>query len=852
MGGVAAMLLMSGAEAQLEASSFGQPLTVAPSSLPNTYYYTARPVVAPRDGANVSLNPPALNWPGAGESRLTYDVELCSNSEFSGGDLLRREGIGYTVFTFSKQLAPGTWYWRYAVNADGKKTWSDIHHFVVDEKTPVFVPPSSEQVIANLNRNHPIVLSYGVAQDKVIEHANSFPKIKESVIADADRILNTKIIDFDHFDHSQMTARNYGRLKAKQLRLLRPLAKAYLLTKDEKYCQNAILRIEEAWQWKDLNYQSDMMYADFIRYLGEAYDTYQDALPSAFRESMLEQISEFLDHQYQKWSGKVENRHLDNHFWQVEISGYFYNAVATLSALPENKKYIDHAYQIFLARAPVAGGNGGGWANGLPYFAVNTSTVGDMAYFLQVVGGAPLFQKPWYQKLPDYYIQCGPAGAPTDGFGDMHDRVSQKGQGSVLPYLVMADSNPKALWQLNNIDQGSSLGDERRGNAEIQWLMLLTNTQKLSSKQAFSEDDLPEAMLFPEVGLVSMHTGVANPPEDTAVYFRSSPFGAFGHMHANQNAFNLVHKADKLFYSAGYYTSFADPHSVTSYRHTRAHNSMLINHRGQAFGHQGYGFIKRYAGNSKITYTCGEAAKAYRPMEDEMWLGIVNHTYAEAGIDPLADFGDAKLNSYERHIAFLRPNVLVVYDVIDAKDPVSAQFLLNSPHLVNQNDDHTIQLKTEKSAAEAHIFCSSPANISINDDDFITPVDHLQKYAKDALKKQYHFSYETSEKSSQIRFLCIIGIGDSEKDLEALAYTRMDNGVIQLGEYTIQAELDTTQPPSLHVLAEGEELHVNEIPDVVLGESVIKVKGSVSLLSEKRNGLNVHVSTADTAPNISE
>ena len=76
--------------------------------------------------------------------------------------------------------------------------------------------------------------------------------------------------------------------------------------------------------------------------------------------------------------------------------------------------------------------------------------------------------------------------------------------------------------------------------------------------------------MFAGVGLAALHTDVLNSARDTAVYFRSSPFGAKGHMHANQNAFNLSRRGEPLFYSSGYYTSFGDPHSLSSYRHTRA------------------------------------------------------------------------------------------------------------------------------------------------------------------------------------------------------------------------------------------------------------------------------------------
>jgi hypothetical protein len=109
----------------------------------------------------------------------------------------------------------------------------------------------------------------------------------------------------------------------------------------------------------------------------------------------------------------------------------------------------------------------------------------------------------------------------------------------------------------------------------------IVNDIRFGTPQVAPPVNLPQARLFPGVGLAALHTDVLNSSRDTAVYFRSSPFGAKGHMHANQNAFNLSRRGEPLFYSTGYYTSFADAHSMSSYRHTLAHNTILVNGRGR-------------------------------------------------------------------------------------------------------------------------------------------------------------------------------------------------------------------------------------------------------------------------------
>ena len=43
------------------------------------------------------------------------------------------------------------------------------------------------------------------------------------------------------------------------------------------------------------------------------------------------------------------------------------------------------------------------------------------------------------------------------------------------------------------------------------------------------------------------------------------------------NAFNTFYGGKAIFYSSGHRTGFTDDHCMSSYRNTRAHNSILVN-----------------------------------------------------------------------------------------------------------------------------------------------------------------------------------------------------------------------------------------------------------------------------------
>ena len=99
------------------------------------------------------------------------------------------------------------------------------------------------------------------------------------------------------------------------------------------------------------------------------------------------------------WPGNIEGRQVENHFWQVELSGNFTAALATVHDLEASREMLEYTYELFLARFPNLATPDGGWAEGLGYFGVNKSAVVDMALLLKKVGHVDVFQKEWYRSL---------------------------------------------------------------------------------------------------------------------------------------------------------------------------------------------------------------------------------------------------------------------------------------------------------------------------------------------------------------------------------------------------------------------------------------------------------------------
>ena len=144
----------------------------------------------------------------------------------------------------------------------------------------------------------------------------------------------------------------------------------------------------------------------------------------------------------------------------------------------------------------------------------------------------------------------------------------------------------------------------------------MANCQKNDYVSDFP-DSHPKMMWLEDMGEVIAHSDVKNVDNDFAMSFRSSTFGSGSHTLADQNSFNVLYRGDYVYNSTGYYQNFSDKHNILSYRHSRAHNTILVDGIGQPFSTTGYGDITRAMGGDHIAYCLGDASHAYSGISND-------------------------------------------------------------------------------------------------------------------------------------------------------------------------------------------------------------------------------------------
>ena len=140
--------------------------------------------------------------------------------------------------------------------------------------------------------------------------------------------------------------------------------------------------------------------------------------------------------------------------------------------------------------------------------------------------------------------------------------------------------------------------------------------------------------------------------------FKSSPFGSFNHSHPDQNSFIIEAFGENLAIKSGYYDFYHSAHDSGFTRKTGAHNSVTV---ANSLGQQDDSF----AAKGKLT------AFLHHPKFD-LVSGDASDAYTDS----------SRMEFFERHMLYLRPDMFVVIDELKNNHPKGKAFewWLNAEH----------------------------------------------------------------------------------------------------------------------------------------------------------------------------
>lgn len=753
-----------------------------PAGIPDAYQDKIRTQPYPKADNELYLNPAPLIVPQAMKTGERLLFSLSRTEDFSSSETLLSEPQEWCMYNLHRRLEVGTWYWRFrSTNLNGTTPgeWSAIYRFEVKNDTPEFVTPPFQTFLANAPRLHPRIYCFlddriGEARNRVTSH----PEYAE---------LQSRASQALKAEYTGMTDL-YSR--AEELRQHATyLYQAYHLTQKEIYAEKLRQLLEALIVAPPADGQlfaSNFTASNIAWCLVAAYDLLYNNLSASDRTAAEELMMRVARYYYKVNCGFQENHLFDNHFWQQNMRVLFQVALSLYDKPAYSSEVLpmmEYYYELWTARAPASGFNRDGiWHNGTGYFSANILTLAYMPSLLSFISQYDYLSHPWYQNVGRSLVYTCPPGSKSNGFGDNSEKGSEPNRlvAAFADYLACETGDSYAGWY------AGECRELLRRDYELRLYRMCTEQDYNTTFPARAD----KMVWYKDAGEVAMHSAPEDTGKDLALSFRSSTFGSGSHTTASQNAFNLLYKGVDVYRSTGYYQNFSDAHNLMSYRHTRAHNSLLVNGIGQPYSTEGYGSVMRAMGGQHISYCLGDASHAYRGISnDPMWVGY----FKQAGIEqtPENGFGATPLTKYRRHVLMLHPHTVIVYDELEASEAVRWEWLLHSPTEFKMDATKktlSTNNKTKGWMAVTQLFGGHVFTLSQTDRFVVPPAITGAEYPN-----QWHLTARV-DGCSATRFLAIIQVGD-----EAVSIINRDGDTFNVGDWTIKAVLDASKAPELTV-----------------------------------------------------
>jgi len=786
---------------------------------------------SPARGITVAVNDPTLMWPRVKGKDVLYDIRLSADSSFQDSGVIAGEAIPWTVFNPHQGLGKGLWYWQYRVHG---KQWSPLQYFRVSDTAKDAVSASYEKFASAVPAAHPRLL-VDPGDLTAFRASRSASPEAARIIREADALLKTPLPDDTPLrdmlkGHTAYQSKKLNQYRAKHLGFdvrdaIERFAEAYLLTGDKRYAERGA-----SWTTRVASWDPDgpTGYSDFgdgacMEAMAIGFDSFYDLFTPQQKTALLSSIRTRGNRFYTSWVNDLDAKVLSGHIWQFLFHNLFRTALAVHGDLKDADTWLHFLYDVWLARAPVLGGPDGGWAEGMSYFSINTEVLLDIPTVIKHYTGYDVIaHTPWYSRNAYWLYYAYPPGSGSDGFGDNSEALL--GPDSI--YLAYADALSKltgsrvAATYARKIEEGRaySLADTQ----VLRWFRL-RYLWNVSRPDTLPDGTLPRAVDFPDVGLVEMHSDLGRPAKDLMVGFRSSPFGAYGHMLADQNTFNILYGGKPLFYVTGAKLAMQDPLRLQWYKATIGHNGILVDGKGQLFGPDDYGWIARFLGGNSLCYTVGDATMAY-------------------GRDGTKDA--TGLRRFKRHMLFLYPDIVVIYDELKADHPVTWNWIIHSPgKFVLDSAKGRFDVSAAGVSAEGRLFSPVPLTWSMWDTMTVKGVVWMEKRSMGGKKggspfDAWHLRADNAGKVSATRLLAVIRVNTgAEPSPDPAGFAPDSAGRINVGGWTITAEMDTSRPALLTAVNHAQTTAFSSGGDALkVGGQIFRGTPGASKLAEKISG----------------
>ena len=708
----------------------------------------------PTDGQASPTNPPSFVWRPQ-KNAVTYEIQCASDKKFVKIDY-SASGIPYNCHCPSKTLRPGRWYWRfrYTDKDTRQSAWSKVRSFTIAPSAVAMPMPSRRELLGRIPKTHPRLFVRPEQLPALRKlAAGDLKDITKSLVARCDRLLKRPPDTTEPPKYPKGMKRGgdpwrkmwWGNRNRTQAVLSNAATLGFtrLITGNNAYGQEAKRLLLAAAKW-------DPKGATGYRYNDEAgmpY-AYYFARTYTFVNDILSEDEKALCRRIMTVRGEEMYRHLaSRHIWRPYSSHsnrawHFLGevGVAFLDEIPQAGQWVYFAMNVFYNVYPVWSDADGGWHEGTVYWSSYIGRFTWWADVMRVAMGVDAYKKPYFSKIGYYQMYLQPPGSVGGGFGDLVAKRKSKDTRDLMTVLTAQARNGHWQWY---VDQHG--GPSHRSD----YIAFIRGA--LPKVTARRPDDLPSSKCFRGTGQAMLNCDLKSAANNVEIIFKSSPFGTQSHGYESNNSMLLYAFGERLLIRTGRRDSYGSDHHRNWMWNTKSTNCITVDGIGQK-GHSAAarGKIIAFATSDKIDYVAGEAGAAY---------------------------GGA-LKRFTRHILFVKPELVIVYDQLEAAKPAEFQWHLHSLKKMQIAGQSDILITNEKAAARVAFLTPAGLKLSLTDKFDPPPRPRIKL-------TEWHLTARTPKKAKQMEFVTIIRPYRAGKQTPPLAAKlhKLANG------YAVQADI---------------------------------------------------------------
>lgn len=741
----------------------------------------------PVNGSECYFNAPILRWPYQKGKQSKYELQLSKDASFQDANCISVTDLESAFYNPHKLLDQGKWWWHYRVVG---KDWSKPLYFIISDKAKPMVSPSAEKFLAGVPDIHPRIFVWDrksnlklLAQqpEALAIVAEAKLSLGEKTPSEKDAIASVK--GENELQEQKLNQDAVVGLGNRMHKMLLALSQGYLLTDNKLFQEKAIeIGLEIAhWDPKGVTGTSDFMDGVCMSDMAIVFDNFHASLTPVQQKLLLDAIHIRASQFYKSWLNNIDSKVLSGHVWQLLLNEFINTSIAVYKHDPDAAKWLKYGYELFLARAPVLGGLDGGWAEGAYYFHMNMETLVEIPQRIKAYTGFDFMDKhPWFKNNADWLIYQFPPGSSADGFGDNTEELFEPpaSYASYASIMGRLTQNPKYTWYAKKLE---AIHPHQLANEPVLRWFRLANENNYTEPTVPSKMQWPMAQLSQEVGVAAMHSNLTSTNKDLMLAMRSSSFGAYGHILADQNSFNILYAGKRLFYRTGYKVSMNDPHRLGWSKHTKSMNGMLVNGEGQPYSVEAYGHFSRFLQGKNLAYLKADASNAYQSKETK------------------EDFG---VTQFLRNVVMIQDGYIIIYDELASNKPVNWSWLIHS--LENMQLDslgNQFSASIAEAVGKGRLWSSAPINWGITNK-FDVPAVLFRNYqgmrTKEYKDTQWHLKATNATPQDKMRFLVVLQIGKAGDQANIQSIKTIEgNEKIQFGNWTVEASLSTHLAPQL-------------------------------------------------------